>query len=130
MAAIFNACLARLAERLVPEDRTLPPLILVPGYRLSHEQKCLTLAKRLKSGPISASSFITALTPNPLMHVRSTPAQLVSAWRTSNSRRTMLPDIGALSRSTSTRPRSASSTFNLASHSHRCRAMSSYIARA
>src|SRR5487761_2008136 len=73
MAAIFSACLARLAQRLVPDESTLPPLILVAGHRPSHEQKCLTLAKRLKSVPISDSSFITTVTPRPLMWVRSTP---------------------------------------------------------
>ena len=39
----------------------------------------MTLAKRLRSGPISDSSFITAVTPSPWMRVRSTPAQLASA---------------------------------------------------
>jgi hypothetical protein len=36
---------------LVLDDSTLPPLILLLGHSPSHEQKCLTLAKRLMSGP-------------------------------------------------------------------------------
>jgi hypothetical protein len=83
MAAIFNAWRARLAERLVAADSTLPPLILVPGHRPNQEQKCLTLAKRLRSVPISDSSFITMLTPRPSIRVRSTPAQLARACSTS-----------------------------------------------
>ena len=45
IAAIFSAGRARLAERLVPEDSTLPPPILVLGHSPSQEQKCLTFAK-------------------------------------------------------------------------------------
>ena len=63
-------------DRVVLADSTLPPLIFVPGHNPSHEQKCLTLAKRLMSGPISERIFITAARPSPLMRVRSTPAQL------------------------------------------------------
>ena len=50
----------RLADLLVLADKTLPPLILVPGHRPSHEQKCLTVSNRLRSGPISDKIFITA----------------------------------------------------------------------
>ena len=42
-------------------ESTLPPLILVPGHSPSHEQKCLTLAKRLRSGPISERIVITVV---------------------------------------------------------------------
>jgi len=130
MAAIFSAWRARLAERLVPEDSTLPPLILVPGHSPSHEQKCLTVAKRLTSGPISVSSFITTVTPSPLIRVRSTPAQLASLWRTSNSWRALLPARGANPRSTLWTWRWPSNCSSLASHCARWRAMSSYIASA
>ena len=60
----------------------------------------MTLAKRLRSGPISLRIFITESSPSPLMRVRSTPAQLASCWRTSNSTRALLPAAGALPRST------------------------------
>jgi hypothetical protein len=63
MAASFSAWRTRLAERLVLADSTLPPLILVPGHTPSQEQKCLTLAKRLGSGPISDRGFIAAAIP-------------------------------------------------------------------
>lgn len=78
MAAIFNAWRTRLAERLVRAESTLPPLIFVAGDSPSQEQKCLTLAKRLKSVPISLKIFITESRPSPLMRVRSAPAQLAS----------------------------------------------------
>ena len=113
----MSAWRALLAERLVPEDSTLPPLIFVLGQSPSQEQKCLTLAKRLTSGPISVSSFITAVTPSPLMRVRSTPAQLADDWRASNSTRDLLPAFGARPRSTQALPRSPSSACSLASHS-------------
>jgi hypothetical protein len=100
MAAIFSAWRARLAERLVPADSTLPPLILVPGHKPSQEQKCLTVAKRLRSGRSRSGSSSPIVTPSPLMRVRSTPAQLASCWRTSNSARALLPARGVLPRST------------------------------
>ena len=65
MAAIFSAWRTRLAERRVRAESTLPPLILVPGHKLSQEQKCLTLSKRLKSGPISESTVSTEVTASP-----------------------------------------------------------------
>ncbi len=130
MAAIFRACLTRLADGLVLAESTLPPLIFVPGHKPSHEQKCLTLAKRPRSGPISDKIFFTAPSPRPLIRVRSTPAQLASVWRASNSWRSLLVARGALPRSTWVVPRSLSKPCSLASHSSRCRAMSSYIASA
>lgn len=76
-------------------DSTLPPLILLAGHRPSQEQKCLTLAKRLRSVLISLKIFITEPRTSPLMRVRSAPAQLASCWRTSNSARALLPVLGA-----------------------------------
>jgi transposase len=75
----------------VRADSTLPPLILLAGHRPSQEQKCLTLAKRLRSVLISLKIFITEPRTSPLMRVRSAPAQLASCWRTSNSARALLP---------------------------------------
>lgn len=83
MAAIFSAWRTRFAERLVLADNTLLPLILVPGHSPSREQKCLTLAKWLKLGPSWLSIFIITVTPNSLMRVRSTLAQLAGFWRVS-----------------------------------------------
>jgi hypothetical protein len=65
MAAIWSACRARFGERLVPADNTLPPLILLPGNKLNHEQKRLTLANWLTSGPISDINFMAVPTPTP-----------------------------------------------------------------
>lgn len=68
----------------MPEGSVLLPLIFVAGQRRSHEQKCLTLAKWLRSGPISERIVITAATDRPLMRVRTTPAQRASAACASN----------------------------------------------
>jgi hypothetical protein len=93
----------------------------------SQEQKCLTLAKRERSVPISLRIFMTVSSPSPLMRVRSAPAQLASCWRTSNAARALLPVRGALPMSTLAAERSASSSLHFSSHSRKCRAMSSYI---
>ena len=44
----------------------------------------MTLAKRLRSGPISDSTVSTEVAAKPLMRVRSTPAQRASAVRKGN----------------------------------------------
>src|ERR1700687_5684700 len=84
VGASLSAWRTRLVEHGVRALRTLPPLIFVPGHSPSHEQKCLTLAKRLRSGPISERIVITVVTDRPLMRVRSTPAQRATAARASN----------------------------------------------
>ncbi len=56
----------------------LPTLILVAGHNPSQEQQCLTLTKWARSLPISPKIFMTVSSPNPLMRVRSAPAQLAS----------------------------------------------------
>ena len=76
---------ARLAERLVLADGTLPPQTLVPGHSPSHEHKRITLAKHLKSGPISARSFITVVTPIPSTQIRSMSVQFAIACRKANA---------------------------------------------
>lgn len=94
MAASLSAWRARLAQRRVRADSTLPPLILVPEHKHSQEQKCLTLAKRLRSGPISDSTVSTEVTAIPLIRVRSTPAQRASAVRRSNRGVFLPPRLG------------------------------------
>ena len=107
-------------------DRTLPPLILVPGHSPSHEQKCLTLAKRLKSGPISDSTVSTEVTASPLMRVRSTPAQRASAVRRSKPGVFLPARLAGPASLTSWRPSGASNACSLASHSVRRWARLSY----
>lgn len=46
VAASRNAAAARLDERRVREESTLPPDILLPGERHSHEVKCLAEGQR------------------------------------------------------------------------------------
>jgi hypothetical protein len=48
---------ALLEERRVLEDSTLPPEILLPGARHSHDVKCFTVGHRDMSVPHSATSF-------------------------------------------------------------------------
>ena len=48
-----KAWAARLAQGLVALESTLPPEIFVPEHRPSQEVKCFTLAKRVRSTPIS-----------------------------------------------------------------------------
>jgi hypothetical protein len=60
MAASLSAWRTRFVERRVRADRILPPLILVPGHRLSHEQKYSThamLAGTLARGAERAERF-------------------------------------------------------------------------
>jgi hypothetical protein len=40
-----KACAARLTTRLVLPLMTLPPVILVPGHRPSHDVKCLMVGE-------------------------------------------------------------------------------------
>ena len=72
-AAMRSAWAARLEQRLVALDKTLPPEILVSGHSPSQDVKCLTEGKRRKSGPISLMTFRAVLVPMPGMRVRSTP---------------------------------------------------------
>jgi hypothetical protein len=51
VAASRNSAAARLDDRRVREDSTLPPEILLPGARQSQEVKCLALGHALKSVP-------------------------------------------------------------------------------
>jgi hypothetical protein len=58
----------------------LPPVILLPGHRPSQEAKCLSLAKRLMSVPVSLTTARAVVTSMPSMRVRSTP-HIWKSWR-------------------------------------------------
>jgi hypothetical protein len=120
IAAIFSAWRTRLAERLVLRRQHLAAADLRARAQPSQEQKCLTVAKRLRSGPISLSIFITDRHPSPLMRVRSTPAQLASAGARQTRRGTCCPRAAPCPDRPGS-PRSASSACSLASHSARWR---------
>ena len=83
-AASRSAWAARLAQRLVMPLRPKPPVILVPGHKPIHDAKCLSLAKRDMSVPVSLMTASAVLTPRPSMRVRSTPHILNSCVRRSN----------------------------------------------
>ena len=80
MAANRNSAAARLEDLRVREDSTLPPEILLPGARQSHDVKCLALGHALRSVPHSPMSFNASDGPNlriptkPAMHSNSKPA--------------------------------------------------------
>jgi hypothetical protein len=77
----LSTCCARLADRWVPLDSTLPSMMLAPEHRPSQEQKRLAVAKRLTSGPTPLSNFIITVTLSALMCVRPTPAQAANRTR-------------------------------------------------
>src|SRR4051794_17165101 len=72
-AARRKAWAARLTHRLVLPLITLPPVILVPGHKPSHDVKCLTVGNLDISCPISESTTSAVVTSMPSMRVRSTP---------------------------------------------------------
>src|ERR1700722_8641986 len=83
VAANRNSAAARLDDLRVREESTLPPEILLPGAKHSHEVKCLAVGHALRSVPHSPTSFNASDGPNPWISVRSTPRTPYSAARTS-----------------------------------------------
>src|SRR5712672_4788969 len=73
VAASRNNAAARLDDLRVREESTLPPEILLPGARHSHEVQCLAVGHALRSVPHSPMSFNASDGPNPWISVRSTP---------------------------------------------------------
>src|SRR6478609_4705876 len=84
VAASRNSAAARLDDLRVREESTLPPEILFPGARHSHEVKCLAVGHALRSVPHSPMSFNASDGPNPWISVTSTPRTPYSAALTSN----------------------------------------------
>src|SRR6056297_2635568 len=64
---------ARLDDRRVREDSSLPPEILLPGAKQSQEVKCFALFQARRSVPHSATSFSASDGPRPWICVRSVP---------------------------------------------------------
>ena len=64
---------ARLDDLRVRDDSNLPPDILLPGARQSHEVKCFALFQARRSVPHSATSFRASDGPSPWICVRSVP---------------------------------------------------------
>lgn len=56
-AARRRSAVARLEDRRVREDSSLPPDILLPGLRQSHDVKCFALFQARRSVPHSATSY-------------------------------------------------------------------------
>src|ERR1700683_460883 len=84
VAANRNSAAARLDDLRGRDESTLPPEILLPGAKHSHEVKCLAVGHALRSVPHSPTSFNASDGPNPWISVRSTPRTPYSAARTSN----------------------------------------------
>lgn len=57
MAASRSKAAARLEDRRVRDDSSLPPEILLPGARQSQEVKCFALGHAIRSVPHSATNF-------------------------------------------------------------------------
>jgi len=72
-AASYYHSSARLEDRRVREDSNLPPEILLPGARQSHDVKCFALFQARRSVPHSATSFRASDGPSPWICVRSVP---------------------------------------------------------
>ena len=83
-AAKRKSAAARLDDRLVRDDSTLPPDILLPGARQSQDVKCLALGHARRSVPHSPTSLSDRDGPIPWIWVRSTPRTPYNAARTSN----------------------------------------------
>ena len=66
VAASRSSAAARLADRRVRDDRILPPEILLPGARQSHEVKCLALGQAVRSVPHSPTSLSARDGPEPV----------------------------------------------------------------
>src|SRR3569833_3693665 len=71
-AASRSRAAARLFERRVLLESTLPPEILLLGARHSHEVKCLALGQAVRLVPPSATSLSARYGPRPWIRVRST----------------------------------------------------------
>lgn len=56
---------ARLEDRRVRDESTLPAEILLPGARQSHDVKCLAEGHALRSAPHSPMSFNASEQPRP-----------------------------------------------------------------
>src|SRR3954464_1609151 len=84
-AASRSAAAARLLERRVRDDRTLPPEILLLGARLSHDVKCLAVGQAERAVPHSLTSLSANAAPIPWIWVRSTPRSAWSATRASKA---------------------------------------------
>src|SRR4028119_389105 len=72
-AASRSRAAARLFERRVLAESTLPPEILLLGARHSHEVKCLALGQAERLVPHSPTSLSARYGPRPWIRVRSTP---------------------------------------------------------
>ncbi len=80
-AARRSRAAARLLERRVRAESTLPPEILLLGARQSHEVKCLALGHAERLVPHSPTSLRARYGPRPWIWVRSTPRIRCSASR-------------------------------------------------
>src|SRR5258705_9295325 len=78
-----KAWAARLALRLPRFLSSLPPDLRVPGHKLSHEVKCLTVFQGLISKPTSLVTVSKVSAPKPGTAKRSTPLFLYNNSRTS-----------------------------------------------
>ena len=85
VAASRNNAAARLADRRVRDDSTLPPDILLLGARQSQEVKCFAVGQAVRSVPHSPISLSASEGPSPWIWVRSTPSTQCSAARTSKA---------------------------------------------
>ena len=83
-AANRSRAAARLEDRLVRDDSTFPPDILLPGAKQSQDVKCLALRHARRSVPHSPTSLSDRDGPIPWSCVRSTPRTPNSAAPTSN----------------------------------------------
>jgi len=83
-AANRKRAAARLDDRFVLDDKTLPPDILLPGARQSHDVKCFTLGHARRSVPHSPTSFSDRDGPIPWICIRSKPRTPTNAALTSN----------------------------------------------
>ncbi len=83
-AANRSNAAALLDDRRVREESTLPPEILFPGARQSHDVKCLAVGQARRSVPHAPMSFSARDEPRPWICVRSVPTRPYRAARTSN----------------------------------------------
>src|SRR3954471_11318090 len=81
-AASRSSAAARLPERRVRADSTLPPEILLWGARLSHDVKCLALGHAARLVPHSPTNVSAGDGPIPSICVTSTPRIACRASRT------------------------------------------------
>lgn len=85
MTATNRSCDAKRLEFFrVRAESTLPPLILHPGDKHSHEVKCFSEGHLLRSVPHSATNDSAMLGPRPWIKVKSVPVNWYSIARTSN----------------------------------------------